>query len=314
MEKSFYKYEIEPDKFWINQNYIIQLNITGECPLNCDFCYIKKNYSNIFLSLKKLQKLWENLRKYHELYGITYTVNLTGGDIFYHPKLSEILKFIYNEPSIKLVEPLINRFWKNENRQTLSILKDKVTRIQFNSDVVLDRDIEYAKAISKEVILKVSIYSGKCKNNLKKIQSILRKFENVSICTDLIIPQKNSKINEEDFVLNNPLKMKKLVQKFKNSFGERFRLTSTTGNRIVGGERYLCPVPLGGLCVMPDGRIVSCAKYPHLSSGFNISNFDLEEYIIKYNKLCSNFCLFENKYFTDFWKESENPLNFRRKT
>ena len=37
------------------------------------------------------------------------------------------------------------------------------------------------------------------------------------------------------------------------------------------------------------------------------------EYVKKFNKLTSNFCLFENKYFECFWNAKENPKNFFEK-
>ena len=122
MESSvnFYKEDIDRESIWLNKEYLVQLNLTGSCPLKCEFCYAAP-YKKEFLSLDKIKKLWKNLRKYYIEKGIEYRVNLTGGDIFDHPDWTKIAKFVSKEKSIVAVDPLINRFWK-KNHLMLNIL------------------------------------------------------------------------------------------------------------------------------------------------------------------------------------------------
>lgn len=65
---------------------------------------------------------------------------------------------------------------------------------------------------------------------------------------------------------------------------------------------------------MPDEKIVICPRFPFLDTGFTIDNFDLLGYLFKYQKLISNICLFENKYFTHYWRKKKiqnfGSLNF----
>ena len=63
----FYKHDKYPDEIWLNKEYLVQLNLTGNCPMSCDFCYIKKTYSNVYLSLKNIKNLWRNLRIYNNI-------------------------------------------------------------------------------------------------------------------------------------------------------------------------------------------------------------------------------------------------------
>jgi MoaA/NifB/PqqE/SkfB family radical SAM enzyme len=314
MGKAFYKEESEPETLWINEEYRIQLNITGNCPLNCDFCYIKKNHSEKFLSLVDIKLLWRNLRKHSKKYGIKYLVTITGGDIFFHPEIAKILEFLAHEKTVIKVEPLINKFWKEEDKKVLLKLGKKFKSIQFNSDVVTVDDLEYAKSLRIDSAVKVAFYEGKYKTNFKKIKDLLEKFDNLFVATDLIIPQRDQYLEGESLVFNNSTKIFKMKELFEKEFGNRLKITSTTVKRIASEDLLLCPIPFSGLCVMPDGEILLCARYPHLKSGFNIKNFDLSTYVTKYSKLCSNFCLFENKYFCDFWSESENPTNFQLKS
>lgn len=162
----FYKEEIEPNSIWINNEYLVQLNLTGSCPLNCSFCYIKSNYNNIFLELRDIKKLWNNLRKCHRKLRLHYYVNITGGDVFLHPQWKKIAKFLKNEDSIKTVDPLLNRFWKEEHKELIYILKNKINYVQFNPTVVTEEDIETVRNIGKKVILKIPLIK---KNKKKKL-------------------------------------------------------------------------------------------------------------------------------------------------
>ena len=311
MESSvnFYKEDIEKGDFWLNKEYLIQLNLTGDCPLSCEFCYMSPHKKE-YLSLEKIKHLWENLRKYAEENGIEYRVNLTGGDIFEHPDWVKIAEFISNEKSITAADPLINRFWTKEHLKLLKILKEKVNFVQLNSEVVSEEDIKAVKDIDKKVVLKIALYKGNTKKEIEKLKRLSDKFDNVIISIDLIIPQKCNPGKKEDYLIFNNSELKEEVAKLKNIFGKKLWLLSTTVKRIYLNEIYYCPIPFGGAYVMPDGKIVPCSRYSHLNTGFDVYNFDLIEYVRKYDKLCSNFCLFENKYFTDFWKEKENPRSF----
>jgi len=309
---NFYKEDHNKEDIWLNKEYLVQLNLTGDCPLNCEFCYMTP-YKKEYLSLKKIKKLWKNLRKYSKKNKIEYRVNLTGGDIFKHPKWIEIAKFIANEDTITAVDPLINKFWNKKQLELLDILKEKINFIQLNSDVASEEDIIAVKNINKKVVLKIALYKGNTKKKIKKLKRLSNKFDNIIISIDLIIPQKCSRGNKKDYLIFNIPELKKEIEKLKKVFGTKLWLLSTTIKRECLKEVYYCPVPFGGMYVMPNNKIVPCSRYSHLKTDFDIDNFDLFEYVKKYNKLCSNFCLYENKFFNEFWDKNENPINFVEK-
>ncbi|MEM4638094.1 MAG: radical SAM protein [Candidatus Woesearchaeota archaeon] len=172
---NFYKEDREKKNFWINKEYLVQLNLTGSCSLNCEFCYMSP-YKKEYLSLDKIKKLWENLRKYSEENEIEYRVNLTGGDIFEHPNWIEIVKFIAKERSITAVDPLINKFWNRDHFRLLEILGDKINFVQLNSDVVSEEDIKEVRNIGKKIVLKIALYGGSTKKQLDN------KLKNKSCC------------------------------------------------------------------------------------------------------------------------------------
>jgi MoaA/NifB/PqqE/SkfB family radical SAM enzyme len=306
---NFYKEDNYPEELWLNKEYLVQLNLTGECPLNCEFCYMDKHKKE-YLQLEEIKKLWQNLRKHAKEQDIDYRVNITGGDIFKHPDWKNIAKYIATENTIAAIDPLINRFWKKEHLELLTILKDKINFVQLNPEVVTEEDIIAVRDINKKVVLKIALYKGDTKKNIDKIKILSEKFDNIIVSIDLIIPQKKNNTKKEDYLIFNIPELNNEVSKLKEIFGEKIWLLSTTIKREYLKQIYYCPVPFGGVYVMPNGAIVPCSRYSHLDTGFNINNFDLLEYINKFNKLCSNFCLCENKYFKDFWKDNDNPINF----
>jgi len=308
---NFYKEDKEKENFWLNKEYLVQLNLTGDCTLGCEFCYMSPHKKK-YLSLDKIKQLWKNLRKYYEENKIEYRVNLTGGDIFKHPDWINIAKFISNEKSITAVDPLINKFWTNNHLKLLDILKNKINFVQLNSDVVSEEDIRAVRNIGKRIVLKIALYDGNTKKKIEKLKKLSEEYDNIIISIDLIIPQKCNPGKKEDYLIFNKEKLKREVKKLKKIFGKKLWLLSTTVKREYLKKVYYCPVPFGGVYIMPDEKIVPCSRYSHLDTGFNIDNFDLIDYVKKFDKLCSNFCLFENKYFKYYWNEKENPKYFFR--
>ncbi len=310
--KPWYKDDNEPKTIWINDDYLIQLNVTGLCPLNCGFCYIKKRYTNKFLNISKIISLWENLRKYHFKYKILYRVNLTGGDIFYHPQWKKIADFLSEEKSVKYVDPLINRFWKKSDKELLSVLEKKITFVQFNLDVVTEDDIKEVEKIGKRALVKVAVYDGKIKNDILKAKKLMSLFPNtLYVSADLIIPQMHA-INDVNncSVINNFQKIRDMLSLLKNECGKNFRVSNPILAELAYGKKSYCPVPHAGMCVLPDGSVSICPKYPQLKTSYNVKNFDLLKYTEKYQKLVSTTCLFDNKYFTNYFKDKDNPINF----
>jgi len=158
--------------------------------------------------------------------------------------------------------------------------------------------------------LKIALYEGNTKKKIEKLKKLTEKYDNIIISIDLIITQKCNPGKKEDYLIFDKEKLKNEVSKLKNIFGKKLWLLSTTVKREHLNKIYYCPVPFGGVYIMPNGKVVPCSRYSHLDAGFSIENFDLIKYVKKFDKLCSNFCLFENKFFKDFWDENENPKNF----
>jgi len=98
----------------------------------------------------------------------------------------------------------------------------------------------------------------------------------------------------------------------KNIPKDKVMLLNCSLEREINERTFLCGVGIQNLYVMPDGSMPPCSRFCHLNTGFNIDNFDLKEYIYKFNKLISNQCLHESKYFKDFWNEQDNPTVFMK--
>jgi len=311
----WYKKEHEPNTLWLNKEYVVQLNLTGSCPFNCDFCYIKYNYSNVNLEFHRILHLWKNLRMYSKKLGIFYRVNMTGGDVFLYPEWKKVARFLSKEKSVKFVDPLINSFYQREEyKDLLKILKNKISFVQFNLDVVTEDDLISVERIGKKAVIKISLYKGKFKRDLIKAKKLVEKFPNtLYVSADLIIPQPHvsRKVNNLS-ILKNIGEIKTMVNKLKKEFGKSFWVRHPILAYLAHKERYFCPLPFGGVYVFPDGSISLCPRYPHLKSGFTVENFDLLKYVSKFQDLIATTCLYANKYFPLFFSSKKNPINYLR--
>ena len=309
----WYKKEHDPKASWINKEYVVQLNLTGSCPFNCDFCYIKNNYSGVNLEFSQIVRLWKNLRKYANKLGIYYRVNMTGGDVFLYPEWKKVAKFLSKEKSVRFVDPLLNSFYKkNEYKNLLKILEKKVSFVQFNLDYVLEDDLEAVKGIGKKAVIKISLYKGSFKKDLMKAKKLVKKFpDTLYVSADLIIPQLHiSKKVNNLCIIKNLKEVKIMITTLKKEFGKSFWVRHPTLAYLAYKERYFCPIPFAGVYIFPDGSISLCPRYPHLKSGFTVENFDLLKYVSKFQNLIASTCLYNNKYFHLFFSKEKNPLHF----
>lgn len=314
--KYFYKEDLYPNEIWINDEILIQLNITPKCPLNCEFCYIKWRYREE-LEWERLKKFLLQLKKWNEELGIVYNINLTGGDIFYYSNINDLIDLLSKLDYITRVDLLINRFWKEKHKRLVEKIIDKIHTVQFNIMVVQEEDIEWTREHNKIAAVKYPLYRGKEKKLLDKTILLMKKYDNLFLGFDLIIPQtpelaKYSFIKDENSIRESIEIVKEIIGTIEKEVGSKNRIltSDTIINRELFGEIYLCPVGFASFAIMPDGKIVPCARYPFLDTKYTIENFDLVEYFKKYNKLVSNACLFENKYFNEYWDPKLNPRNW----
>ncbi|MFH8120080.1 MAG: radical SAM protein [Candidatus Aenigmatarchaeota archaeon] len=306
--KFFYKHEYAPEEIWINKEVMVQLNLTYKCPLKCSFCYIN-NYKTD-LSFDKIINLFENLEKYYKKFGISYRINLTGGDVFYYYKIEELLKLLKNLEYIIAVDTLINRLWDSRAKKLLGLIIDKITYIQMNVDVVRKEDLDYAEKMKKIVLLKYPIYKGKEKKQIDRIIEIMKVYSNVWLSFDWIIPQhkKYAKYCYFNDISKGVKEARRVIDRVeKEKLRDRIFTTNCIIEREIFRRTYLCGIGIQNIYVMPDGKVAICSRYPFLDTKYTLDNFDLIEYLTKFQKLISNTCLFENKYFTEFWKKEKNP-------
>ncbi len=70
----------------------ISMEITKKCPMSCRHCYVESSRdNNVFLDFEEIMLILDEARDL----GIP-NMFLTGGEIFEHPRLLEIIDYIYN--------------------------------------------------------------------------------------------------------------------------------------------------------------------------------------------------------------------------
>ena len=86
-------------------------------------------------------------------------INLTGGDLFFHPEIDELCQYIYQSPSIKRISLMVNTLWHKDAYKIVLALKDKLDVIQVNIDVISSRidDVRFLKENNIKTVIKIML-------------------------------------------------------------------------------------------------------------------------------------------------------------
>lgn len=141
------------------------MEITRKCNFDCIHCYLKENH-NLELDVERIKTIIQQIKK-----AGTFILNLTGGEIFFHPHFCEIYEYAIENNMI--VSLLTNASLLNEHiRQTLkqapprkieitlygmtNPVFNNVTKSRLNADVVIS-NIRKLKADGHNLLLKMLV-------------------------------------------------------------------------------------------------------------------------------------------------------------
>ena len=248
----------------------VQIELTDNCNLCCDYCYRDSKYKNPkakYIDYKELKKF---LLKYKEKNLLE--IGVTGGEPTLHPEFIKIMKFVLK--NFELVELVTNG---TNFKVILALLKDleERDRKKFNLSISFNRWFrdfekfekgyhylnETLKKITKKhpvrIILTDFLYS---KEKAEKVKRILKESGVKDIDFSFVAPigRGKNKINE----LENISKFKK--DKSKNSF---------VPNPLNCGLIFKHTV------INPEGNLRPCALFPQdFKIGSIKDNFVSEKY------------------------------------
>jgi radical SAM protein with 4Fe4S-binding SPASM domain len=193
----------------------LQISITNKCNIGCEYCYKSKD-NEVFLSIEQINKIISLSKKL----GIN-VLRLTGGDVFEHPNLIEILKKI-KENDLKII---LNITIKRIN--DFSNVKEYCDYILFsfqNFNDIKNYGGELIKIINENKEIKFMGCMVFQNSLLDEIGSLLEKislfsFDNFFFLRDVCAKKNNyyvgllnlsgeiTKFNENNKTLKNPIRI-----------------------------------------------------------------------------------------------------------
>ena len=274
----------------IGAPYLLQFNLLTDCIFQCPYCYLDdiRSGGNKLISAERYEKFMISMNKYYLEYGLTFQVNLTGGDIWLHSEIERILKFTLDLPYVSNIGLMLNNLWHKQSKEWLLLTMKKISLVQLNIDAMVNRqdDLDFLYENNIRTSIKIMISNDKKYfNHQIEILKILKKSNsNLLVAIDRLCPTSFSQLK------NQPSReeMKSLINIVINESGGNIITDDPFVKAMFGREKDNdyevkgCSIPNGAVTIYPNGEIKLCARLPKFNTGYDIESFDLEKYIAKY--------------------------------
>lgn len=280
----------------IGDPFLVQLNVTTRCLFECDYCYLSefKKGKPQSISVSRAIFFLEKFREYHEEYGLKVELNITGGDLWLYPEVEKLLDYVCKSPFIVKRGLMINSLWWEKSRKLITDYHKYINGIQLNIDSInaSDTDIPFLQSLGINCYVKVMLSRSEnyWNNQIRKLKKILIKFPGLKVSVDRFCPLSEQQLLNT-CTTSEMIKKVKLLQKLGASvFVTDDPLISAYLNQGQNIDKDCvtgCAIPNGGTVLFPDGNIRLCARLPQINSGFNWKNFNLIDYINKFQDIRS---------------------------
>ncbi|MEK9147489.1 MAG: SPASM domain-containing protein [Patescibacteria group bacterium] len=273
-------------EIYIANPFVVQIHLNKKCFLGCSYCYLR-NIKDSYINTEHVKKFLANLNLLAKRHKFNLHINLTGGDLFFHPKIDQICQDIYHIPSVGSISLMVNTLWHKKAYKIVLALKDKLDAIQVNIDVISSRidDVKFLKENNIKTVVKVMLAKN---NDMNQQVEIAKKIQEINpgilVGVDRFCPQS---AGDRKYMLSRQ-ELVKAIKRLKKEFFLFITddpLVESIINKpsdIVDIDQNVmrgCIIPNGGLAIFPDGKIKLCARIPQFETGFNIKNFNLIKYI-----------------------------------
>lgn len=282
----------------IGSPYLLQFNLLTACEYSCSYCYLsdlRNKKGSHLLRAKDYKRFISKFGEYSSKYHVEISVNITGGNIWLHPEIGEILDHTYSQPFINNFGLMVNDLSYKDSRKMVESVKSKLDIVQLNIDSLSSGSDDVAFLQEMGVRSCVKIMLSNSKNYLtfqtQILEDLLSRFKSLLVSFDRLCP-----VYVEQF--GNVLETGGML-KVINSINTQYPGRVVTNDPLI--KAYLmtgastdfnskedlsgCVIPNSGLSIYPDAAIKLCARIPGFETGFDIDNFDLISYIEKYSAL-----------------------------
>ena len=178
----------------IGNPFLIQFNLLTRCVFNCSYCYLNKlrKSSDKILSFGEYRDFLEVFSKYHDEFGLDLSLNLTGGDLWFHPELESILGYTNELDFVTDISLLINSLWHPESRRLILSIKDKLSCVQLNIDSLVDRenDLLFLEANNVSSVVKILISKNQSyfDYQIKTLKTLRKSIPSLKVSIDRLCP------------------------------------------------------------------------------------------------------------------------------
>lgn len=292
------------NKLFLGSPYLIQFNLLTQCPNHCDYCYLKQLGSKR-LSLSDVEKFLNKFKEISQKYKLKLNINLLGGDLWLHPEIDKIIKFLFEQENVKGISICVNNLWSSEGKSLILKYKDKINVVQLNIDSLEGRQDDIIFLEKHIIPAGVKIMLSKY-HNIKRRIRIAKRFIKLNPDLKIFITRLCPQNKEELRHVMEFGDLLDITSELKNNF-KNFSTEDPLVKTLIGKSYNIsedciqgCLIPNGGLTVFPDKTIKICARIPSFKTGFTINNFDFIKYlkafsyISRIRKQCDRCKFFES--------------------
>ena len=288
------------DNIYIPENILLQWHITSVCNLNCVHCYEEDSLDKecrfsellkIFDQFKGLLDFWRNSRA-----RVKAHITLTGGEVFTHPSICELLQLLSSNKNYFTFSILTNGSLLNKaNLKFLKKVNPKYIQISLEgSQETHDRirgignygkTLNAVKTLAKYRIPVLISFTAHRENyhDFLHVARIGRKLKAAKVCADRLIPQgRGSGMKDLTLSPAETMEFFKIMKQARIEAGRSlFNRTHISMHRalqfqIAGGRPYHCTAGDSLITIMPDGDLYPCRRMPvTIGNVFNKSLWEL---------------------------------------
>ena len=282
----------------MKQPFYIQWHITNVCNLRCQHCYQDDFSRTHDMGWSCLKEVSDHILEAMKAWNRTACIHLTGGEPLLKPELFRLLGYLGRQTAVEDLGLITNGLRIDREIIKRLSLFPKLTKIKVSLDGAdaETNDAIRGKGVFEKVLKNLSLLKTKqrfeitlmftlMKGNCRNLSSILTLFQELGVdglILERFIPWGRGRARLGDVLEKEQWAdvIKTLSDFFSTETDERdFFPFQAFYVRQHEGEMELlgapCVVGVDGLCVMPDGTVFPCRRFP-VSMG-NLRQHSLKE-------------------------------------
>ena len=269
----------------MREPFYFQWHITNLCNLRCQHCYQEDFSKKEDLDGPGLKRISDNVLATLEKWDQRACIHLTGGEPFLKPELFLLLQDLDQEPGVEELGLITNGtcFDRESVKKLLAFSKLKKIKISLDganartNDAIrhegnFEKVIRNLPLIKKENRFEIILMFTVMKKNFTDLLSLIHLCQDLDVdglILERFVPWGRGRDNRDEVLEKEQWKelVETLLKYFSTETDEDslypFQAYQVT---FKGDETELmgapCVIGRDGLCIMPDGRVLPCRRFP----------------------------------------------------